>query len=93
MRPFSGGSCAAVLGGTSVRVFRMSPSRAIEMPVCWKSVQSCAMRMIGCATRCANMLKATNWPTVSAPSMTSRAPYQSIAALTSLPIRPMPSWP
>jgi len=59
----------------------------MEMPVCWKSVHICAMRMMGCATRCANMLNATNMPTVSWLSMTRCAPYQSVAALTSLPIR------
>ena len=46
-------------------------------------VHSCAVRMIGCATGCANMLKATNWPTLNCWPITSRAPYQSMAALRS----------
>ena len=48
---------------SSVRALRMSPRRCTEMPVCWKSVHSCARRMIGCATRPASMLKAISWPT------------------------------
>ena len=50
-----------LLGGTSVRRVRgCRPAAAMEMPVCWKSVHSWAMRMMGCETRWANMLKATN---------------------------------
>ncbi|MNL34229.1 hypothetical protein D3C87_1561920 [compost metagenome] len=74
-----------------MRVLRMSPSRAMEIPVCWKSVHSCAMRMMGCDTRWANMLKATNWPTVRSLFITRCAPYQRVAALTSLPMRLTPS--
>ena len=59
---------------TSVRVFRMSPSRCIEMPTCWKSVHSCASRITGPATLPDSMLKAISCPTVSCPSITSRAP-------------------
>ncbi|MNV74836.1 hypothetical protein D3C71_1680880 [compost metagenome] len=90
-RPCSVGSCGAALGATSARVLRISPSRAMEMPVCWKSVHSCAMRMMGRARRWANIVKATNWPTVSWLSMTRCAPHQSMAALASLPMRLMPS--
>ena len=61
---------AARLAGISERVLRMSPSRAMEIPVCWNSCHMLARRMIGWAIRPASMLKAISPPTVSAPSMT-----------------------
>ena len=83
MPPCTGGR--AGLGVcTSVRVFRMSPSRCIEMPTCWKSVHSCASRITGPATLPDSMLKAISCPTVSCPSITSRAPSHMVATVTSL---------
>ena len=49
------------------------------------------MRMMGVATRLANMVKATNMPTVICCCITAWAPNQSTAADTSLPIRPTAS--
>jgi hypothetical protein len=62
----------------------MSPSRSIDRRACWKSCQSWASRSTGELTRPDSMLKATSWPTLRSPSITSLAPKYSVAAMPSL---------
>src|SRR5258706_388960 len=65
-------------------VLRMSPMRSTEMRTCWKSCHSWASRSTGLLTRAASMLNATSSPTVSEPSIASRAPKNRHSAMVSL---------
>src|SRR3989475_3728992 len=68
----------------SVGVFRTSPSRATEIPACWKSCQRCTMRRTGPLTSPASMLNAINCPIVRPPFITRYAPTHSTAMVVPL---------
>ncbi len=87
--PWIGGKLL-LLPATSVRAFKISPSRCTEMPVCWKSVHNCARRITGWATCPASILNATSCPTDNFPSITSLAPIYMVATVTNLLIKVTP---